>query len=172
MHSIIKATSDHAEMLSALAKTTFLESHGHSASPVDVDTYITANLNQNTLEKELLDPGSIYHLLFQDDVPAGYSKIKLNTPFPGADRTNVTKLERIYFLKRFYGQGLAQELFDFNLRLAKENQQAGIWLFVWKENQRAVNFYKKNGFLVVGSHDFKISDQHSNPNHIMFLALP
>ena len=52
MHRIIKATWDHAEMLSALAKTTFLESHGHSASPVDVDTYITANLNQNTLEKE------------------------------------------------------------------------------------------------------------------------
>lgn len=171
MQSIIRATLDHVELLSELAKTTFLESHGHSAGPDDIVAYISANLNHTALEKELRDRDNIYYLLFQDDVAAGYSKIKFNTPFPAVVKPNITKLERIYFRKEFYGLELGQALFDFNLRLAKHHKQAGIWLFVWKENQRAVNFYKKNGFLIVGSHDFKISDQHSNPNHIMFLSL-
>jgi ribosomal protein S18 acetylase RimI-like enzyme len=171
VHTIVKANAEHVDMLSALAKTTFLESHGHSAGPDDIDAYIDANLNYSALEKELNDPNNIYHLLFQDAIAAGYSKIKLNTPYPGSERSNITKLERIYFRKEFYGLDLGQALFEFNLRLAKENQQAGIWLFVWKENHRAVSFYKKNGFLIVGSYDFKISDKHSNPNHIMFLSL-
>ena len=80
---------------------------------------------------------------------------------------NITKLERIYLLKEFY---LGAELFEYNVRLAKENNQKGMWLFVWVENERAVNFYKKNGFVIIGSHDFKISETHSNPNHQMFLG--
>ena len=44
-----------------------------------------------------------------------------------------------------------------------------MWLFVWKENHRAINFYNKAGFKIFGSHDFKLSETHANPNHVMFL---
>jgi len=36
------------------------------------------------------------------------------------------------------------------------------------ENHRAVDFYKKAGGVIVGNTDFKISETHSNPNHIMY----
>ncbi len=44
-----------------------------------------------------------------------------------------------------------------------------MWLFVWKENQRAVNFYDKAGFKIIGNYEFKLSKTHSNPNYQMFL---
>ena len=55
------------------------------------------------------------------------------------------------------------------MQLAKRNYQKGIWLYVWKENTRAYHFYLKSGFKVIGEHDFKISENHSNPNYQLFL---
>jgi ribosomal protein S18 acetylase RimI-like enzyme len=81
----------------------------------------------------------------------------------------VTKLERLYLLKEFYGRNLGAELFNFNLNLSKEAGEKGLWLYVWKGNDRAIRFYQKQGFEIVGSHDFKISETHHNPNHQMFL---
>jgi ribosomal protein S18 acetylase RimI-like enzyme len=80
-------------------------------------------------------------------------------------------MERLYFLAEFHGLGLAQQLFDFNLHIAKQANQAGIWLYVWKENHRAVAFYQKMGFEIVGEGLFKISETHYNPNHVMFLGM-
>ena len=64
---------------------------------------------------------------------------------------------------------LNKELFKFNMEFAKQNNQKGIWLAVWIENKRAINFYLKMGFKKVGKFDFKISETHSNPNHILYL---
>ena len=45
-----------------------------------------------------------------------------------------------------------------------------MWLYVWTENHRAVNFYNNLGFKIVGEYDFKIFETHSNPNHQMLLS--
>ena len=55
------------------------------------------------------------------------------------------------------------------MALSKKKQQKGIWLAVWVENKRAIKFYQKAGFKIVGKYDFQISKTHSNPNHIMYL---
>jgi ribosomal protein S18 acetylase RimI-like enzyme len=33
-----------------------------------------------------------------------------------------------------------------------------IWLGVWEENQKAIRFYKKNGFVEFGKHIFRLGD--------------
>ena len=99
----------------------------------------------------------------------GYSKLILDFPHPEIRFQKITKLERLYLLPECIGQGLGKALFDFNLSLIKTNQQKGIWLYVWKENETAIAFYQNKGFKIVGSFDFKISETHKNPNHLMFL---
>jgi ribosomal protein S18 acetylase RimI-like enzyme len=56
-------------------------------------------------------------------------------------------------------------------RIASANNQKGMWLFVWQKNERAIKFYKKNGFEIIGNFNYKISETHSNPNYQMFLKL-
>ena len=107
--------------------------------------------------------------MYHDDEPAGYSKIIFNVPHYNIESSNVTKLDRIYLLEKFHGFGSGFELLNFNIELSVKNNQSGMWLFVWKENHRAVRFYEKTGFKIIGSYDFKISETHSNPNHQMFL---
>ncbi len=169
MTSIVKANEKDFQLLSGIAKLTFIESHGNSASSEDINFYVAEKYNDNAFKEELSDTRNIYHILYYNNHPAGYSKIIFDSPYPGSQIKNIAKLERLYLLKEFYNLKLGLALFQFNVDLSKRNNQMGVWLFVWKENQRAVNFYKKSGFVIIGSHDFKISESHTNPNHQMFL---
>ncbi len=89
----------------------------------------------------------------------GYSKVVLNVSNEHIDSTQVTKLDRFYVLKEFHGKGFGKLLFDFFVNFTKKQEQQGIWLYVLIENERAVNFYTKNNFKVVGYHDFVVSKQ-------------
>lgn len=168
MVTIVKATTDNATLLADIGRISFIESHGHSAPAADIDAYVAAKYTPAILQQELNDPGNIYHILYHAQQAAGYSKIILHSPHPGMPQ-NITKLERIYLLKEFYQLKLGYQLLQFNIDLSKKNNQAGMWLYVWKENHRAVNFYIKAGFQIIGSYDFKLSETHSNPNHRMLL---
>ena len=169
MTSIVKASEKDFQLLSEIATLTFIESHGRSAKQEAINIYVTEKYNENIFKEELSDAKNIYNIIYYDNNPAGYSKIIFDTPYPDSKIKNITKLERIYLLKKFYNLKLGSALFHFIIDLSKRNDQMGMWLYVWKENERAVNFYKKNGFVIIGSYDFKISETHSNPNHQMLL---
>jgi len=166
---IHKITEKDIPLLSNLARTTILESHGHSAPAADMNNYIAEKYTEAVFEKELSDPNNIYHFIYYNDKAVGFSKIVFNCPYEGSTIQNITKLDRIYVLREFYDKKLGQQLFQFNVDLAKENNQAGMWLYTWIENTRAIRFYEKNGFKIIGSHDFHVSPTHSNPNHHMLL---
>jgi len=169
MIQIIKANIEHSELIAEIGKQTFLESHGNSASKEDVNHFILKNYNAKAISKEFENPKIHYHIIYFKNKVAGFSKIELSTSNKDVNDLNVTKLDRLYILKEFYRQKLGSKLFDFNIQLSKKNNQKGIWLAVWIENQRAINFYTKTGFKIVGEYNFQISETHSNPNHIMYL---
>ncbi|MBK8565005.1 MAG: GNAT family N-acetyltransferase [Saprospiraceae bacterium] len=158
-------------VLAALARKALWESHGHSCAHEDMAAYIAHRLSDEALLAELLDERNTFRWIHHEGHAAGYSKIILNCPHEFVAAQNVTKMERLYLLESFHGLGLAQQLFDHNLDIAKQAKQAGIWLYVWKENHRAVAFYQKMGFEIVGEGLFKISETHYNPNHVMFLGM-
>ena len=169
MISIVKAGVKDAALLSGLATQTFTESHGHSAAAADIEAYVSKNYTPAMLQAELEDPANIYHIQYYHKLPVGFSKIVLNSPYEGSPGKAITKLERIYLLKSYYGTNLGPALMDFLIHLMKKEKQTGVWLYVWKENNRAIRFYEKKGFTITGSHDFPISPTHSNPNHRMLL---
>lgn len=169
MALIKKIKTTDFQLLADIGKRTFIESHGHSAAPEDIDRYVHEKYSAAACREELNDVNNIYHFIYHDSKPAGYSKIILNAAHPNIPTENVTKLERLYLIKDFYGLQLGQELMRFNIELSQKNNQNGMWLFVWKENRRAIDFYLKTGFKIIGSYDFKLTETHSNPNHHMFL---
>ena len=167
---IVKATPTDVALLAELGSQTFIESHGHCASKEDVEAYMNTNYSLAACEQELNEQKNIYHFIYYNNKPAGYSKIILNSAAPAVAATNITKLDRIYVLQKFYNMKLGLALLNFNIELSKNNNQSGMWLYTWIENERAVNFYKKAGFSIIGSYDFRVSPTHTNPNHRMYLA--
>ncbi len=169
MTSILQAIPHDSHLLSVIGRQSLIESHGHSASEKDINHYLDHNMSEEAYHQELIDPENLYHIIYADGIPAGYSKIILNSPRAEVQQQNITKLARIYILKEFYGQEIGKELFNYILDLSKQHQQAGMWLNVWTENHRAIAFYKKQGFEIIGRHDFEVSPTHFNPNHVMYL---
>lgn len=161
----------HLDKLIEISLSTFLESHGHSASKDDMDIYIRFSFNSEKIKGELEDKKNIFNFIYFENELAGYSKLIPNFPYEKLEEKNVAKLERIYLKKEFYSKNLGQKLFDYNLNLTVENNQAGIWLYSWVKNERGLNFYKKNGFEIIDEKDFKISANHSNPNYILFKTI-
>ena len=170
MNQITKATIKDTKLLSKISVDSFLPAHGHSASKEDIDTYIAKNFNEEKLFRELANPENEYYFIYHKDKIAGYSKVIFNSSNENIDVNQITQMSRLYLLEEFYDLNLGKELFNFNIAISKQNNQKGIWLAVWIENKRAIKFYKKKGFEIVGSFDFKISKTHSNPNHILYLA--
>lgn len=170
MTTIIRATAEHAALLSGLAVQTFWESHGHSAPPADIDSYAARKYTEEALAAELADPRSIYHLIYEGSEAAGFSKIILDEPCAASASPHLTKLERLYLLRAYYQAGLGKVLFTFLVDLSRQHGQQGMWLYVWQKNARALAFYTRQGFQIVGHHDFPISATHSNPNYQMLLV--
>lgn len=169
LHQILKAKIKHAKILSEIAIPSFLNAHGHSAPKKDIDNYIAQNFSEENFIKELQNDENQYYLIYYKNKIAGYSKVVFNQVSKNIVSKNVTYMSRLYLLEPFYGLGLGKFLFNFNIKLCKENNQKGIWLAVWIENQKGISFYKKMSFKKVGSFNFKISETHTNPNHILYL---
>ena len=169
MTSIKKATFNDVNLLASLSVEAFLPAHGHSSPEKDINTYLEANFSVKNFKKEIANPTFEYYLIYHHDKIAGFSKIIFNTPSAHIEGDTITKMERLYLLEEFYGLHLGTQLMNFNSELTKKNNQQGIWLEVWIENFRAIRFYKKMGFTVVGKANFRVSETHSNPNYIMYL---
>lgn len=165
----LKATLIDAVLLSEIGKTTFVESHGHSASEKDIQNYVSSKFSISAFENELKKSKNHYYIMYFGEQPIGYSKIRFNAKNSNIIIKNVTKLERLYVLQKYHNLKLGLELFNFNITLSKQENQSGMWLYTWINNHKAIRFYNKVGFKVVGKHEFKISEKHYNPNHQMFL---
>lgn len=168
MITIQKATPAEAKLIADIAAKSYIQSHGTGAPAADIALYVSKNFALYVVEEELNNHENIFHIIYYKGHPVGYSKIVFNKSHPLIECATVTKLERLYLLQEFYGLKLGLTLFEFIIDLSKKSNQDGIWLCVWTKNQRALTFYKRSGFEIIGSINFKISETHSNPNYIMY----
>ena len=171
MISFIRATEKDHETIIAIGNISVLAAHKDSASAADLEEYMKNQYNEKAIKKELSNPGNIYHILYYNEEAVGFSKIVLNAAHAAIADRKVTKLDRLYLLPAHQDKKLGIELLQFNIAYAKEYEQSGIWLFTWVGNTKAINFYLRAGFRVIGSHQFKISETHWNENHHMLLDL-
>lgn len=169
MISVIKATEKDHNSIVGIGKISVEESHRGSCSAEDMNEFLESNYNSDVIKKELNDVNNIYYIINYNDKPVGFSKIILNAGHPNIAGETVTKLDRIYLLKEFYGLKLGLELLNFNIELSRNNKQSGMWLYTWIGNNRAINFYLKAGFAIIGSHKFYVTKTHYDVSHQLFL---
>jgi diamine N-acetyltransferase len=170
MISIVRATEEDYAPIVNIGRTSVEEAHRASAPAKDMSEYIESHYNNDAIRKELSDTKNVYHIITYNEIPAGFSKIVFDAAHPNIAAKNVTKLDRIYLLKKFQGLNIGLQLLKFNTDLAMRNNQCGMWLFTWVGNTRAIDFYLKAGFSIIGSAKFKVSETHYNDQHQMFLA--
>lgn len=162
-------TPEHAPVLATIGRTSLLESHGHSAPAEIMEAYVSRSFSEAACRAELADRQNLFTGVWYNGEPAGYAKIIPNIPHPQVPLSPVTKLERIYLLKEFYGLGLGQGLLERAIEQSRAAGDQGMWLDVWQKNDRALRFYEKEGFEIVGESRFVLTEERTNPVWVMLL---
>lgn len=152
------ATLDHLEQLQKLSITTFTETFAEVNTAENLQKYLDKSFNKEQLTAELSDENSQFFIAFLNEIPVGYAKINVNTAQTEQHNLDAMELHRIYVLKEYHGKKVAQKLLEKVLQIAREKEVPQLWLGVWEENKRALQFYKNNGFTVFDQHDFWMGD--------------
>ena len=152
-----------AEYIALLARITFTETFGHFfRDRQDLLNYYDSTFSVEKIERSISKSNNIYWISFIDRLPVGYAKLKLNSKSEFIESENICQLQKIYVLKDFLSMKIGLELQNLLLEKAKELEFEKIWLSVLNSNERALNFYKKNGFEKIGNHDFQIGKENFN----------
>lgn len=160
---IRRAHAADAQIIALLGRITFSETFGHLFEDhSDLLEYFGRTFSVDKIENSLKKKNNVYWLAMADKLPVGYAKLKLSSACQFLESDHSCQLQKIYVLKDFLslkiGLGLQEEL----LAKAKESGASHIWLSVLNENERAIQFYIKNGFDKIGEHEFSIGKEDFN----------
>ena len=160
---IRKATVADAEYISLLARITFTETFGqYFRDNQDLLDYYENTFGVSKIRMSIEKDNSIYWIAFYDDLPVGYAKIKKFSKTEFIDSDNVCQLQKIYVLKDFLSKKVGYKLQNMLLAEAISLGKKYIWLSVLDANEKAILFYKKNGFTKIGNHTFEIGQEQFN----------
>ena len=133
--------------------------------PADVESYIRDSFRADRLGDELANPDNLFLLacLEESDPPLGYAKLRTGTMDPSIKGPHPVELERIYVDHAAIGRGVGAALMRAVLDAARRLGHQTLWLGVWERNARAIAFYKRWEFEVVGDHVFRLgSDEQTD----------
>jgi len=146
------------ESLQIVGKQTFLETFAEGNTEENMQKYLDEGFTDDKLTIELTNPNSEFYFAKLENRVIGYLKINSGQAQTELKDEKAIEIERIYVLKEFHGKRVGQILYNTAFDLAKQANADYLWLGVWEENPRAINFYKKNGFIEFDKHIFKLGD--------------
>jgi diamine N-acetyltransferase len=144
--------------LQKIGKTTFAETFTEHNTKEDLDKYLEESFSNETLTTELTNPHSSFYFAEIENNVVGYLKINFGASQTELKDNEALEIERIYVLQAFHGKKLGQALYEKAISIAKEKKVYYLWLGVWEKNNKAIQFYKKNGFVQFDTHIFKLGN--------------
>ncbi|MCL8537944.1 GNAT family N-acetyltransferase [Chryseobacterium gallinarum] len=161
MTSIIinKASPEDWEIIQELGILTFTETFSEDNSEEAMEKYLEESFNTEKIKSELNNSDSIFYIAWEEDDPVGYLKVNSGNAQTELQDNNSLEIERIYVKKSHHGKKVGQLLYDQAVDTAKALQKSYVWLGVWEENLRALQFYRKNGFVEFDKHIFRLGDE-------------
>ena len=155
---ITRATFNELDQLQKIGRQTFYETFSSVNTEENMNKYLEEGFSKEKLTDELSDKNAEFYFVTLDSKVIGYLKLNFGQSQTELKDDKALEIERIYVLKEFHGKKVGQLLYDKAIEVAKLTNADYIWLGVWEENPRAINFYKKNGFVEFDKHIFTLGD--------------
>jgi ribosomal protein S18 acetylase RimI-like enzyme len=156
MVTVRRGEAADAAALADLAGRTFRDTFDAGTGPEDMALHLAQAYGPVQQGRELADPDIVTLLVYDAGLLVGYAQMRQGPPPPCVTGLRPIELWRFYLDKARHGRGVAQILMH---RVDEEAYRADartLWLGVWEHNGRAQAFYRKCGFIEVGSHVFMV----------------
>jgi GNAT superfamily N-acetyltransferase len=142
-----------------MASQGFVESFGHLYNEVDLASFLVAAYGPEGIVRDLGDTAFSFRAASEGGRIVGYAKLgPLGVPAP-QPAPGAIELKQIYVLAPWHGAGVAGELMDWAIAVARERGAPELYLSVFDHNHRAKRFYARYGFEDVGGCIFRVGEQ-------------
>jgi ribosomal protein S18 acetylase RimI-like enzyme len=168
MVAIRRASPDDAPALARLAEFTFRDTFTSANDSADMDLHCSRNFGAEIQLREIENPTLVTILGEEDGELVAFAQVRFNSPIECVSAKRPSELYRLYVTNRWHGLGIAYELMKEVLATVRLAASDRIWLGVWERNARALAFYRKFGFEVVGNHAFQLGN---DPQRDLVMAL-
>jgi len=155
---IKRATLNDIDQLQKISRQTFFETFSAGNTEEDMTKYLEEGFSLEKLTAELNNPDSAFYFALLDNQVIGYLKLNFGQSQTELKDDKALEIERIYVLREFHGKKVGQLLYEKAMQIARGANARYIWLGVWEENGKAINFYKKIGFVEFDKHIFKLGN--------------
>jgi diamine N-acetyltransferase len=163
----IRSCSLHdANTIVSLGIRTFRDTFDDVNKPEDMMMYINDKFTLRKIREEIEEPGSLFLLAEKNGKAVGYARVRTSNPPAEFNGVSALEIERLYADKHFIGHGVGKALMSKCLDYAKQHSFEIVWLGVWEHNERAIEFYKKNGFEKFSHHVFMLG-RDAQIDHLM-----
>lgn len=159
LFNIEKVNENEVAQLQSLSRQTFAETFSDSNSKENMDKYLNENLSIQKLSEELNNENSHFFFIKDGERNIGYLKLNMGPSQTEMKDETALEIERIYVIQEYQGKKVGQQLYEKAIQVAKEKKAQYVWLGVWEENHKAIQFYNKNGFEVFDKHVFVLGDE-------------
>ncbi|MCC3215086.1 GNAT family N-acetyltransferase [Chryseobacterium sp. X308] len=161
MSSIIinKASAEDVEIVQNLGRQTFSETFAENNTEEAMKKYLEESFNTEKIKSELNNPDSFFYIAWEEDNPVGYLKVNSGKAQTELQDDTALEIERIYVKKSHHGKKVGQLLYNKALETAEQLKKSYLWLGVWEKNLRALQFYRKNGFVEFDKHIFRLGEE-------------
>lgn len=149
--------SDTAELL-MLSRKTFYDAFEQVNNKDDFEAYTSVAFTHSKLLSEIENPQSQFYYALIDGEKVGYIKLNYSSAQTEFQDEDAVEIERIYVLASQQGKKIGNQLLDFAVNKAKDENLHYIWLGVWEHNHAAQRFYGRAGFEQFSTHKFWVGN--------------
>ncbi|HVY03720.1 MAG TPA: GNAT family N-acetyltransferase [Caulobacterales bacterium] len=150
------AAASDAHALADLARETFLATFGGLYPQSDRDAFTAENHTPAVMAARIADPTREFRLACLGERLVGYCGVgALKLPIdPGARAP--FEIHTLYVVEAAKGAGIADALMNWALDRGRARGALDAYLGVYHANARALAFYRRHGFSIVGRYDFPV----------------
>ena len=152
------ATVGDAGTLARIGGETFYETWRPVNTEEDMQKYIATAFAPDTIREDLERDENTFLLAATPERVVGYAKMRRDRTHAEFGGEKAIEIERLYVAGDFQGYKIGKALMDACLEIAQNETYSWIWLGVNIDNEKAIAFYKKYGFTVFGTKQFKLGD--------------
>lgn len=131
------------EKVASLAREIWTEHYTRIIGQEQVE-YMLKNFQSTVAIKDQIQKGVLYYLLSYMEAEAGYLALE------PCIKDKQAKLSKIYVLSDLRGMGLGRKTLEQSINVCQTLSVEILWLTVNKNNKKAIDFYKRKGFIKAG----------------------
>ena len=161
MIEIIQADKSHFEIIKNIASNTWPDTFGDILSESQINYMLDMMYSLDSLNNQIEKLNHTFLLAKEDQNNYGYLSYELDYK-----NESKTKIHKIYILPKTQGKGIGKKLIDRLTEIALNNNQKVLALNVNRFN-KAVGFYQKIGFEIIGQENIDIGDGFLMEDFIM-----